>query len=139
MLTGLANQRAVYEHLDILCERARMNPSHVLVAFISLDDLKEINDAHGHQTADAFLIQVGQRLAPLMSDENIVGRLGGGEFFIACEITSSDQKVPFIDLLRRQIRSHYLLSGHTINYPGASIGAINVDPYELDAESAIQA
>jgi diguanylate cyclase len=32
-----------------------------------------------------------------------------------------------------------LLSGHTINYPGASIGTIDVNPYELDAESAIQA
>jgi len=138
-LTGLANRRAVYEHLDILFERARVNQSHVLVAFIDLDDFKEINDVHGHQAGDEFLIQVGQRLASVMSDEDIVGRLGGDEFLVACEITSSSQKASFIDLLRRQIRGHYLLSGHTINYPGASIGTIDVNPYELDAESAIQA
>jgi len=138
-LTGLANRRAVYEHLDGLFALARKNHSRVLVAFIDLDDFKEINDVHGHQAGDEFLIQIGQRLASVVTGEDIVGRLGGDEFLVACEITSSGQRLPFVDLLRRQIQGHYLLAGHSLHYPGASIGAIDVNPLEMDAESAIQA
>jgi diguanylate cyclase len=138
-LTGLANRRAVYEHLDALFEQSRRNHSRVLIAFIDLDDFKEINDIHGHQAGDAFLIQVGQRLASVMRGEDIVGRLGGDEFLVACEITSSGQKLPFIEQLRRQIQGHYHIGGHSLHYPGASIGAIDVSPHEMDAESAIQA
>ncbi|MFG6654437.1 sensor domain-containing diguanylate cyclase [Scandinavium sp. M-37] len=138
-LTGLANRRAVYELLDALFERVRRNQTRVLVAFIDLDDFKEINDIHGHQAGDDFLIQVGHRLTSVMSDADIVGRLGGDEFLVACEISSSGQKLPFIELLRRQIGGHYQLCNHSIHYPGASIGAIDVCPQEMDAESAIQA
>jgi diguanylate cyclase len=138
-LTGLANRRAVYEHLDTLFERVRHNQTRVLVAFIDLDDFKEINDIHGHQAGDEFLIQVGHRLTSVMSDADIVGRLGGDEFLVACEISASGQKLPFVELLRRQIRGHYQLGDHSIHYPGASIGAIDVCPLEMDAESAIQA
>lgn len=138
-LTGIANRRAVYEQLDALFAHARQNHSRVLVAFIDLDDFKEINDVHGHQAGDDFLIQIGQRLSSVMTGDDIVGRLGGDEFLVACEITSSGQKQPFIDLLSRQIRGHYQLAGHSLHYPGASIGAIDVSPLEMDAESAIQA
>ncbi|MGU3412256.1 diguanylate cyclase domain-containing protein [Enterobacteriaceae bacterium C23F] len=138
-LTGLANRRAVYEQLDALFAHAGKNHSRVLVAFIDLDDFKEINDVHGHQAGDDFLIQVGQRLSSVMTGEDIVGRLGGDEFLVACEMTSSGQKQSFIELLRRQISGHYQLAGHSLHYPGASIGAIDVNPAEMDAESAIQA
>lgn len=138
-LTGLANRRAVYEHLDALFSRARVNHSRVLVAFIDLDDFKEINDIHGHQAGDEFLIQVGQRLTSVMSSDDIVGRLGGDEFLVACEIPTSGQKPPFIELLRRQIQGHYQIAGHSLHYPGASIGAIDISPLEMDAENAIQA
>ncbi|MGL4725500.1 MAG: sensor domain-containing diguanylate cyclase [Scandinavium sp.] len=138
-LTGLSNRRAVYEQLDALFTHARNNGSRVLVAFIDLDDFKEINDIHGHQAGDEFLIQVGQRLTSVMSHEDIVGRIGGDEFLVACEITTNIKKTAFVELLRRQIQGVYQLGDHGIHYPGASIGTIDVCPQEMDAESAIQA
>lgn len=74
-----------------------------------------------------------------MSDDDIVGRLGGDEFLVACEIASSGQKTPLVELLRRQIQGYYSLGEHSIHYPGASIGTIDTSPHEMDAESAIQA
>lgn len=138
-LTGLANRRAVYEQLETLFSLARRHRSRVLVAFIDLDDFKAINDRYGHQAGDDFLIDVGQRLTSLMGSNDIVGRLGGDEFLVACEMPASGQPVTFIELLRRQIRGHYLLGEQEIDYPGASLGVIMADPLNMDAESAIQA
>ncbi|MBB1199577.1 sensor domain-containing diguanylate cyclase [Enterobacteriaceae bacterium 89] len=138
-LTGLANRRAVYEQLDALFNDARQHQSRVLVAFIDLDDFKEINDVHGHQAGDEFLIQVGQRLGSVMSHDDIVGRLGGDEFLVACEISTGIQKAAFLEQLYRQIKGHYQLGDHHLHYPGASIGIIDADPRAMDAESAIQA
>ena len=138
-LTGLANRRAVYERLDALFRSARLSQSHVLIAFIDLDDFKAINDVHGHQAGDEFLIQVGQRLTSVMTHDDIVGRLGGDEFLVACEMSQGFQKSAFLEQLYRQIKGHYQLGEHHLHYPGASIGIIDADPRELDAESAIQA
>ncbi|MBV8043303.1 sensor domain-containing diguanylate cyclase [Pluralibacter sp.] len=139
VLTGLANRRAVYEQLETLFSQSRHHQSRVLVAFIDLDDFKAINDRYGHRAGDDFLIDVGQRLTSLMGSNDIVGRLGGDEFLVACEMTASGQQGAFIDLLRRQICGRYLLGEHDISYPGASIGAIIANPQEMDAERAIQA
>ena len=138
-LTGLANRRAVYEQLDALFAGARRHHARVLVAFIDLDDFKEINDVHGHQAGDEFLIQVGQRLSSVMSHDGIVGRLGGDEFLVACELSSGLQQNEFLKQLYRQIKGHYQLGDHHLHYPGASIGIIDADPQKMDAESAIQA
>lgn len=138
-LTGLANRRAVYEQLPTLFAQARKHDARVLVAFIDLDDFKEINDVHGHQVGDEFLIQVGQRLSSVMSHEDIVGRLGGDEFLVACEMSAGSKASAFVEQLRRQIQGHYLLGNHHLHYPGASIGFIEASPEDIDAESAIQA
>lgn len=139
VLTGLANRRAVYEQLETLFSQARQHRSRVLIAFIDLDDFKEINDRYGHRTGDDFLIDVGQRLTSLTDSNDVVGRLGGDEFLIACEIPASGQQADFIERLRRQICGHYQLGEHDIHYPGASIGTIMANPQEMDAEEAIQA
>lgn len=138
-LTGLANRRAVYEQLDQLFAQGRHLGCHVLVMFIDLDDFKAINDIHGHQAGDAFLIQVGHRLASIMGHDDIVGRLGGDEFLLATLHPIAEKTAPVVEQVRRQIRGHYQLGEHRIQYPGASIGAIDVNPLETDAESAIQA
>lgn len=138
-LTGLANRRAVYEQLTTLFTRAHTHQARVLVAFIDLDDFKAINDVHGHQAGDEFLIQVGQRLGSVMSHEDIVGRLGGDEFLVACELPPDGKAAAFVEQLRRQIQGHYQLGDHHLHYPGASIGFIDADPRSIDAEHAIQA
>ncbi len=56
------------------------------VALLHLDLVKfvTINDTLGHQVGDRLLHQVGRRLASNVHDSDIVARIGGDEFAVAC-------------------------------------------------------
>ncbi|MGI8573890.1 MAG: diguanylate cyclase domain-containing protein [Egibacteraceae bacterium] len=77
-LTGLANRRAFEERLVAMTER---DPPVALV-LLDVDDLKVVNDHHGHEAGDALLARVGAVLRE--SAESVHGatahRLGGDEF-----------------------------------------------------------
>ncbi len=77
-LTGLANRRSLYEHLDrLMGESSARTPFALLLA--DLDRFKEVNDALGHTAGDLLLDQVGARLEALAGTE-LIARLGGDEF-----------------------------------------------------------
>lgn len=82
-LTGVHSRAWFVDGLRDLCERARSGAGAVVLAFIDLDRLKEVNDTLGHSTGDAMLHSVAHRLAATACSGDVVGRLGGDEFALA--------------------------------------------------------
>lgn len=74
-LTGLANRSALERRLGEA-------PGPVTIAILDLDDFKPVNDTHGHETGDAVLRVVGERLAASVRDGDLAVRVGGDEFAI---------------------------------------------------------
>lgn len=138
-LTGLPNRRAVFENLETLFSLARHLNHSVILAFIDLDHFKKINDSYGHQAGDEFLQQVAQRLKSGISADDQLGRLGGDEFMVATLERSTAQLAQFTETLRELLVGDYLLGDVLIHYPGASIGAVSVDPTQMDPDSALRA
>lgn len=141
-LTGLPNRRAVFNRLPALFSRAGREAVSVLIAYIDLDGFKQINDRYGHETGDAFLHAVGQRLRQFSGSEEISGRLGGDEFIIACLGPAGGDAPQAALALRAQLAAlvsgHYDLPECPIDYPGASIGVIAVDPALISPENAVR-
>ncbi|MDF3008218.1 MAG: sensor diguanylate cyclase [Enterobacter kobei] len=142
-LTGLPNRRAIFDNLTTLFSLARHLDISVIIAFIDLDNFKMINDSHGHEAGDEFLIQVGQRIAQASDADDIAGRLGGDEFIVACPGTPREKNAA--DLLQKikgnihaRIAGEYALGGTQIYYPGASVGVIEVDPHYSDPDAALK-
>jgi diguanylate cyclase (GGDEF)-like protein/PAS domain S-box-containing protein len=79
-VTGLANHRAFHERLRAEAERADRYGRDLSVAIFDLDHFKQINDLHGHQTGDAVLGAVAQRLRAQARASDLVARIGGEEF-----------------------------------------------------------
>ena len=138
-LTGLPNRRFAMAELRRLFALARRTRQQILLAFIDLDGFKAINDTHGHEAGDRFLIAVGQRLTAGLRKGDVLGRLGGDEFIIiglsapgeAAEDAAYRRLAPLL-------RGQYDLESCSLNYPGASFGVIQVDPDSTTPEDALR-
>lgn len=54
------------------------------MVYVDLDDLKRINDTHGHEAGDCALIEVAHRLESMVRPGDVVGRMSGDEFVVVC-------------------------------------------------------
>lgn len=81
-LTGLANRRKLWDHLTAALASRRANDAACGLLMIDLDRFKPINDLHGHETGDAVLKAVAERLRGIVRSGETVARLGGDEFAI---------------------------------------------------------
>ena len=61
-LTGLANRTLLRDRLEQVHARSLREGGDTGVLFVDLDDFKQINDAHGHGTGDAVLVEFATRL-----------------------------------------------------------------------------
>jgi len=79
-LTGLPNRTSLLDTLDkALGGRDRAGTA---VLFLDLDNFKDANDAYGHDTGDALLVALAQRLQRLLRPCDVLARLGGDEFAV---------------------------------------------------------
>ncbi|HEX4331128.1 MAG TPA: EAL domain-containing protein [Usitatibacter sp.] len=81
-LTKLPNRTLIRDRISQALAQARRNGAQFAVMFLDLDRFKVINDAYGHPTGDALLVEAACRLRRLMREEDTVARLGGDEFLV---------------------------------------------------------
>ena len=79
-LTGLHNRRGFTLFADQESARARRSGRVPTLVFADLDNLKGINDLHGHATGDAAIRLVGSSLKSILREADIVARWSGDEF-----------------------------------------------------------
>ena len=80
-LTGLPN-RARLRDLISEATRACTAGQHVALAFLDVDNFKDVNDTLGHSAGDELLVELAQRLRAQIQPGDMLGRLGGDEFVI---------------------------------------------------------
>jgi diguanylate cyclase (GGDEF)-like protein/PAS domain S-box-containing protein len=81
MLTGLPNRARLR---DLIAEATAACPAdgHVALAFLDVDNFKDVNDTLGHAAGDELLVEFAQRLRAQIQPGDMLGRLGGDEFVI---------------------------------------------------------
>jgi len=139
-LTGIANRRALLQELRLRLAQAAHSGACLQVAFIDLDGFKAINDRHGHDAGDRFLIEMAQRLVSGCQAEDLVARFGGDEFVIVRRAGRhpEPERDAFKVALEALTAGEFRLCGETIRYAGASVGVITSTPGETDAMTLLQ-
>lgn len=90
-LTSLLNTRAFYEEAERTLAHCRRQGRPVTIAYIDLDNFKDVNDALGHRAADDLLRQFGKLLRTSLRPSDLTARLGGDEFAILLPETGPQQ------------------------------------------------
>jgi len=81
-LTGLANYRHLAEVLDREVKRSERTGRTFAVLLFDLDEMKQINDRHGHLAGDLALRRMADTLRLLCRSIDTPARYGGDEFLV---------------------------------------------------------
>jgi len=87
MMTGLYN-RAFFEEEMVRLGKSRLRPVSILIG--DMDNLKKINDLHGHQAGDAALKHMANILKKYFRPDDVIARIGGDKFSILLPDVSED-------------------------------------------------
>ena len=126
-LTGLPNRLLFRDRVVNAIAQARRHRRGIAVMYLDLDHFKLVNDGLGHSVGDALLSDVAVRLQGSIRASDTISRLGGDEFTILLNDTSSSDSV--FGVARKVLQSlarPFRVEGHEL-YVTASIG-ISVFP-----------
>ncbi len=86
-MTMLLNRETTMEYIRNILEN-ETESGHTLFMF-DVDNFKKLNDTLGHQEGDKFLITLAKVLKKSFRESDVVGRIGGDEFFVLLKNVSS--------------------------------------------------
>jgi diguanylate cyclase (GGDEF)-like protein len=112
-LTGLPNRVLFRQRLEEKFVSSGI-PGGCAVLFLDLDGFKDVNDTLGHDTGDALLKAVADRLRAATKAQDLVCRLGGDEFSVLADGMNEQQALDLGRHLLAQICSAYLIKDREI-------------------------
>ncbi|ELR65697.1 diguanylate cyclase/phosphodiesterase [Photobacterium marinum] len=119
-LTGLENRRALFRCFDHMA----IDQQKGMLAYIDLDNFKQVNDNFGHQSGDQVLIAMATTLLRTTPAGSRTYRIGGDEFVVLLSWGEERSNQKWIDMLYEQtkeIRGKYNIGisiGLAPYYPG---------------------
>ena len=118
-LTGLYNRRGwetLFEREEARC--ARYGNAGAVIS-IDLDDLKTVNDAHGHVAGDRLIAAAARCLSQVVRSTDIVARLGGDEFGVLLVEARAQDAEATVSRVRARL---------ALDQVAASVGWANREP-----------
>ena len=81
-LTHIANRRGLVESATAALNSAKRHHTAISLAYIDLDDFKQLNDVLGHAVGDKVLRVTAMSIRAALRPTDLVARIGGDEFAI---------------------------------------------------------
>ena len=120
-LTGVANKRAFKEVVSAEIRRSARYQRTFTVAFLDVDDFKQVNDQHGHGVGDSILKTIADSIKVSLRSADIVARLGGDEFGVLLPETGKEAAQAAL----KKIQDNLAVATHEKGIPVTlSVGAV---------------
>jgi diguanylate cyclase (GGDEF)-like protein len=127
-MTCVGNRRHWEQSLELEVDRALRSHMPLSVLMVDLDNLKSLNDAHGHGCGDRALALVGEVLRDTCRSRDVASRFGGDEFTLLLPRTrSSEAKV-----VAERIRVELGLRRAALDLPQDVTVSVSIGIAELD-------
>jgi diguanylate cyclase (GGDEF)-like protein len=125
VLTGVYNRRALSAYLEHECSRSRRYGSPLSVLLVDVDELKRVNDVHGHAAGDQVIRGFASAITMTLRATDIGGRWGGDEFLIIAPGTVGAAAVTLAERLRFELTKQETIGEAQAT---ASVGVATFDP-----------
>ena len=107
-LTGLHNRRGLQDFMTRTLSFASRHNETGILAFLDLDNFKEINDRYGHETGDRALKTLADTITSSLRGSDFVARVGGDEFVFVLTRTTEENGRNRALTMQRQISTTML-------------------------------
>ena len=125
-LTGLYNRRRFFVLTEQYLKVAIRTKKRLLLLFIDMDDLKWINDHHGHNEGDQALIDFANILKQSFRESDIIARIGGDEFVVLF-VSTDENSERLLTRLDENLKDYN--NQRSRSYPlSISVGTAQFDP-----------
>jgi len=123
LMTAVYN-RAYFEEEMARLQKGRIFPVSVMV--LDMDDLKLINDRHGHHAGDVALQTLADMLRNKFRAEDVVARIGGDEFAVLLPGVNAEIANKMRERILEGIREHNRMKKNEFEI-GVSVGCSTVE------------
>ncbi len=102
-LTKAGNRRFFFEILDNELIRSKRYNHPFTVAYIDIDNFKDVNDSFGHNIVDKLLMSVARTIKNNIRAIDIFARLGGDEFIVLLPETRPESAPKVLQKLHEKL------------------------------------
>jgi diguanylate cyclase (GGDEF)-like protein len=135
-LTGVLNRKAFYDLLTVELARNKRTETPFAVAYLDLDNFKQVNDEFGHDEGDALLRVAASTIRGALRGTDTLARLGGDEFGILLPDADVETSAQFVARVKDALDA--AMSGRGWNVT-ASIGLGVFDRPALTSDGVMKA
>lgn len=132
-LTGVHNLRAFHALAHRECALAARHDRVLSFLMIDSDDLKKVNDTHGHEAGDRLIRHVVELIKTELRATDLIARCGGDEFVCLLPETGPAAAARTAERIRSRVAGVPLVLGNTALPASVSIGVASRPDHGSDA------
>jgi diguanylate cyclase (GGDEF)-like protein len=134
-LTGVHSSRSFYAELANEILRSNRYKHTFSLAYVDIDNFKNINDTLGHSTGDNLLIEVSSCLLSTFRTTDTVARIGGDEF--VCLMPETEKSQARSAVLKAQLSMTEAVSRNDWDV-SFSVGVVTFEKSPEDVREAVK-
>lgn len=134
-LTGIANSREFQQHAHLELLRACRLKLPLTIAYIDVDEFKQVNDQFGHMEGDRLLRTIAQTILASIRKTDFTARIGGDEFAVLLPNTEQSGAMTIMDRVKKELTEKMKTSASQATF---SIGVVTFASPPLSVDELLR-